>query len=310
MSKFPAERLSPLTLGTVQIGIPYGKVVHTQTPGTDTAEAILDATASAGIACIDTAQNYGVAEERIGTWMRRTGAKPLLVSKLPALDVKATPHITSFVEQSCKSSLAQLGVTRLDGYLAHQPADMKVPGFVDALRDCVSSGLVSTYGVSIYTADEFQEAMQLPGIGVIQAPVSVFDMRLVRAGLLVQAAKRGITVFARSVFLQGAVFIDPDKPPRALAAMPTIAQFTGAVRQLRSIAEKAGVPVGALALQTVLSVPAIASTVVGVNAPGELSEIAAWATSKIAAEAIEDAKRIGDDLPAEMIDPRRWPKQT
>lgn len=37
-----------------------------------------------GIACFDTARNYGEAEHRIGAWLARGGKRPLLISKAPA----------------------------------------------------------------------------------------------------------------------------------------------------------------------------------------------------------------------------------
>ena len=111
-------------------------------------------------------------------------------------------------------------------------------------------------------------------------------------------------MFARSIFLQGAAFIDPEKPPPALAGLAS------AVRQLNEIAREAGIPAGALALQAASGVEGVRSVVVGVNSKSQLLEIMDWATTEIDKSAIADAMRVGDGLPAESIDPRNWPQRT
>jgi aryl-alcohol dehydrogenase-like predicted oxidoreductase len=309
MRKFAGGRLSTLTLGTVQIGLPYGKVLHTQPPPSEIADAILDTAWRGGITCFDTAHNYGIAETRIGIWRRRTNAKPLLISKLPPFD-PGFGDAHAFVKSRCSESLSRLGVTRLDGYLIHRPADLDVPGLVDSVRGCVEEGLASTYGVSVYTPTEFERALSLCDLGAIQAPVSVFDRRLAEAGLLERAAEQGVAVFVRSIFLQGAAFIDPKAPPPSLAAIPAITQISDAVCRLRAIAAREGVPAGALALQATASTLGVASVVVGVNSPGQIEEILGWSKLTISLPAVQEAMTIGQGLTEDAIDPRRWPRVT
>ncbi len=57
--------VSPLGLGTVEIGLPYGIGVKTL-PSDKEAERILKTAVELGITYFDTARGYGVAEERIG----------------------------------------------------------------------------------------------------------------------------------------------------------------------------------------------------------------------------------------------------
>jgi aryl-alcohol dehydrogenase-like predicted oxidoreductase len=168
--------------------------------------------------------------------------------------------------------------------------------------------LVSVYGVSVYTPAEFRRALDLPSLGAIQAPVSLFDRRLPQSGLLAEAAARGIAVFARSAFLQGAAFINPNAPPPSLAAIPAIADLANAVRRLQSIAGRTGVPPGALALQAVAVTPGVASVVIGVNNPEQIKEIVGWSKLTISRAAIEEAIMIGQGLTEDTIDPRRWPR--
>jgi len=57
--------VSPLGLGTVEIGLPYGIDIKTL-PSDKEAERILKTAVELGITYFDTARGYGVAEERIG----------------------------------------------------------------------------------------------------------------------------------------------------------------------------------------------------------------------------------------------------
>ena len=56
------KTVSPLTLGTVQLGLPYGLHAGGQAPERAVAFDILRAAADCGIDTLDTARDYGVAE--------------------------------------------------------------------------------------------------------------------------------------------------------------------------------------------------------------------------------------------------------
>lgn len=302
MPEFPINRLSTLTLGTVQIGIPYGKVERSEPQPEHVASTILDSAWKGGIRCLDTARNYGLSEQRIGKWLKDTSKNPLIISKLPAFKADEFPDGETFVKEQLKASLSMLGVNMLDGYLVHRPSDTQVPGLIDAILAELSNEKIRAWGVSVYSPDEFEAALNLPEISLIQAPVSIFDTRIASAGLISKAASQGVMIFARSIFLQGAAFIDPESPP------PALVDLVPAVRQLNALAQDASIPVGALALNSVLTLDGVRSAVVGVNSEEQLLEILSWAEFKIDDTTLANALQIGDALQSDVIDPRTWPQ--
>ena len=82
-----ADRPKPsiLALGTATFGIPYGVANPATVPSGAAVESMLDRAWAAGISAFDTAPVYGEAEQRLGTWLKRRGLSPHVITKLPAL---------------------------------------------------------------------------------------------------------------------------------------------------------------------------------------------------------------------------------
>ncbi len=299
-----AEQLSPITLGSVQLGMPYGRVRPSQPPDMGETGRILRLAWAGDVSCFDTARAYGGAEAAIGAWLAdRSGsddaAAPLIVSKLRRLDGD-DDAAEAFVHSQFESSCRVLGVERIDGYLVHAAADITKPGVVRGLRDLVEAGRIGVFGVSAYTGEEVERALEVPGVGIVQAPCSVFDRRLVRAGVIERCAAQGVVFFARSVFLQGVLLGEPEALP------PSLSVLRKPVLALASLAAEAGVSVAAVALASVLAERGLGSAVIGVTSAPELSENLAAARLEVPGEVIAAARALGEELPPELLDPRCW----
>lgn len=295
MVGFPRDRLSRLALGTAQLGMDYGVVAPSRAPDEGAARAILDAAWDSGITCFDTARLYGEAEARIGAWRAATGHAPLVITKFGKRDNAAA------VEGDLASSMAALGVTCLDGVLAHRAEDLRAPGVAAALRGAVDKGRLGAFGASVYEPDAAARALAVPGVTLLQAPLSAFDRRLVESGVLARAAAGGVAVFARSVFLQGLLLADPECLPEFFEpAAP-------ALRRFRAIAGAAHMSPAALALASVLAEDGVASVVIGVTDADEMRANAQAAGQNVDPAAIAEARAAGRNLPMAMIDPRQWP---
>ncbi len=306
MIEFPAHCLSRLTLGTVQLGLPYGKLRPSLPPDDSEAGALLDAAWAGGIACFDTARAYGEAERRLGVWLTAHGGSgdgrsgPLVVSKLPVLDEISGQDPAAAVERAFHESAARLGQSRLAGYLVHRASDLHLPGVADALRGLAEAGRIGAFGASVYTVEDAERALAVPGLGLLQGPVSALDQRLVAAGIVERCAARGVVFFARSAFLQGLVFADPAAlPPRFAAAKQPL-------ERLRGLARDAGVPLAALALAAARPRSGHGSVVVGIAGRAELADVLAATGLEISADAVSAACELGRSLGPEILDPRRW----
>ena len=69
----PEFKLDRIVLGTVQIGLPYGKRRGSGLMSEGAAEEILDAAWDMGIRNFDTAEAYGVSAARLSHWLGKSG---------------------------------------------------------------------------------------------------------------------------------------------------------------------------------------------------------------------------------------------
>lgn len=291
--------LPPLMLGTVQLGMPYGLGAARGGIDEPAAHAILDAAWARGIRGLDTARAYGEAEARIGRWLRRCrpSPAPFIVSKFPPL---GESERADAVEAALLASLRLLARDRIDFYLAHRGSDLLRPGVLAVLRDLTAAGKIGGFGASIYGAEEGRSLLGIEDLTALQLPLHLANTAASDARVLEAAARRGVSVFARSVFLQGLLLADPHTLDRNFfAAAPVLVR-------LEDLARRAGTTRAALALSAVRALPAVAAIVVGVDSVAQLDETLAAHTAPVDRATVSEALAIGRDFPPELADPRRW----
>jgi aryl-alcohol dehydrogenase-like predicted oxidoreductase len=292
----------PFTLGSAQFGLAYGLGGARSGLSEEDVWTILEAAISCDIQWIDTARSYGNAEERIGAFMSRRGYRFKIVSKLPSLANVPDDQCVEAVRSQLAESLRALRLEKIETYLTHRPADLLRPAIRKALHDAQTVGFIGTYGASAYTSDEVTSMLEVSELGSFQVPYSVVSNESVKRALVKRAFDRNVLVFARSVFLQGALLMAPNELPNHLR------ELSAAIVRLRDISDKAGLPLTALLMASARSVPGIFSLVIGVDSPGQLRDLARSANLQPSIEVIKDAFKAGNALPASVIDPRMWPK--
>ncbi|HEX4637801.1 MAG TPA: aldo/keto reductase [Rhizomicrobium sp.] len=275
-----------LGLGTVQFGQAYGiSNQHGQVP-LEEARAIVARAGSAGIGLIDTAANYGEAE-KILSQMDTPGFR--VVTKT----IGAAQGIDAVLTRA-RRSVENLG--RVDLLLVHAAADLKGPegpALWRALQDLKAKGEVGGIGISAYVADNPAELAEQFRPDAMQVPFSLLDQRLLRDGSLRRLKELGVEIHARSLFLQGLLFMET--PPEKLAAA---APLLAGVRA--RIANTGMTPLVA-ALGFVLSRPEVDVAVVGVTSTRQLEGILAGVTMPPpeidwAAFALDDARVLTPSL--------------
>lgn len=292
-----------LCFGTVQLGQAYGVANPPAMPSDVDAFALLDAAWTGGLRCFDTARAYGAAEARLGAWRAAARRTPEIVTKFPPLDTvdgdAAGPR--ALLDASLDASLQALGVERVSGLLAHRAADLRLPGVVERLRERVAAGAVGAFGAAVYGFEDIEACAAIDGLGLIQLPFSLADRRA--APLLTTLAGAGIRVHARSAFLQGALLMTAEALPPHLAAL------RGPVAQFHALAARAGRSPLSVALGYVLDEPGVDSVVFGAYTLDQLTEcLAAAAAGPLDPRLRDAAAALFDDLPAEVVDPSRWPR--
>jgi aryl-alcohol dehydrogenase-like predicted oxidoreductase len=279
----PVRRLG---LGTVQFGQAYG-VSNTagQVPLAEV-RAMLARAAGEGVAVLDTAANYGQAEEVLA----QCDMRPFrIVSKT----VSVKNGVAAVIARA-RQSVKTLG--RVDVLLVHAVADLLGPDGDElwrALCGLKEQGTVGAIGISAYVADDPAVLARRFRPDVMQIPLSLLDQRLLQDGSLVRLKELDVEVHARSLFLQGLLLMET-VPEKLRDAAPWLAR----VRQ--QIAAARATPLAA-ALGFVLSRSEVDVAVVGATNRHELDEIFAAARAPLpdldwAACAVDDARILTPSL--------------
>jgi aryl-alcohol dehydrogenase-like predicted oxidoreductase len=259
------RRIARLGIGTVQFGQAYGiSNARGRVPADDVA-AILRRGAAAGIKTLDTAANYGEAEAVLGALAPLTGPFRVVTKTM------GLKNGLDAVIARARQSVETLQRRPVDLLLVHAAADLAgSEGDVlwRALLDLKAEGLFRGIGISAYVADDPAALARRFKPDAMQLPLSLLDQRLVRSGALAAIKAGGAEIHARSLFLQGLLFLEA-LPPKLRSAAPHLARLR------KRIADAGSTPLAA-ALAFALDQP-IDVAVVGVTTPAELEEILAAA---------------------------------
>jgi aryl-alcohol dehydrogenase-like predicted oxidoreductase len=219
---------------------------------------------------LDAQVTFGRAETLIGNLMPRPS--PFRVMIKCVRPDRGPDH----VEDELRQALRRLRLDKADTVMVQSAGDLFAPqgaAMWDRLRKLKDEGLFQKIGVSVFASDDPVGLTRRFKPDVIQAPVSLLDQRLIVSGALAQIAGLGVEVHLRSIFLQGLLFLPPDRMPHRLKGS---AGPLSRVRRL--IAEGRSDPLQA-ALWFALSRPEARHVIVGVASAAELQAIIAAASS-------------------------------
>lgn len=208
---FNNNKLSKLSLGTVQFGLNYGIANDNGQPSQENVNEIIKYIYDNDINCFDTAQAYGNSEEVLGKAIKNK-EDIFVISKL-----KSDLFKKNLIDNVSKS-LNNLNIDSLYGLLLHDCEllynwDNKYALFIDNL---IEQNKIKYFGVSIYTNEDFELAIKNKNIKFIQIPFNIFDQRAIHNNWFKKAKENNKLIFIRSVFLQGLLLMDIDKLPSNL----------------------------------------------------------------------------------------------
>jgi aryl-alcohol dehydrogenase-like predicted oxidoreductase len=302
-------RISRLTLGTVQLGMPYGIANKSGQPDEHLARQVLDAAANGGIVSYDTAQGYGSSESVLGRYFESRSGFTLISKMLLNLDALASEaEIERCLTEKIEGSLKRLKLKQIPVMMLHHASDLLKYGrkLTEACRSLVRNGYARKCGVS-FGADsvpltrEIWSVARNPLFEAIQVPVNVLDHRLLASGLLQEMNEAGKIIFARSIYLQGLLFLETGKIPAGLEeAGPWL-------DRLRDIAEREGMTLPEMAMAYVRDLPQVHSLVIGAEAPGQIVNNLAWFHGPAISEHVRhEISAIAANVPERIISPHLW----
>jgi aryl-alcohol dehydrogenase-like predicted oxidoreductase len=267
------EPLSKLGLGAAQFRLdgpsPAGSVARGRSPEAEVGE-ILSIAARSGVRIFDSSAGSAWGETVIGD--RMPAPCPFrVVIKAGRIDRGG-----DYIEAEAHATLKRLGLQRADAIVVQVASDLfgayggEAWARLLAMRD---QGFFERVGISVYASDDPLGIARRFKPDIVQAPASLLDQRLLVDGTLAELAGMGIEVQMRSIFLQGLLFLPPDRVPGPLKGA---ASRLSRVR--RMIAEGRSDPLQA-ALGFALSRPEASSVIVGVASAAELQAVIAAAAS-------------------------------
>ncbi|MGN7382591.1 D-threo-aldose 1-dehydrogenase [Chlamydia abortus] len=274
MMRPTAERkISKLTLGTVQLGIPYGINNREGMLTEEQGLRLLELAWSEGITSFDTAAGYGRAEALLGRFSR--GKSPFIITKLKTgVGGRIDPDkLEQNMRKEAIDSLKLLGVSSIPLLMLHNTDVLKEHGdAIEAgLRSLRKEGLIERAGISV--AYNTEEEYSLIGSRLlndlyeaVQLPMNLLDHRPLRNGWLRKLKERGKLVFVRSVFLQGLILMQPNELGK------TMAKAKSPLMELHDLAGKYRFPLPQMAVSFVRDCGSADSLIIGAETEGQIRE--------------------------------------
>jgi aryl-alcohol dehydrogenase-like predicted oxidoreductase len=260
--------LSKLGFGAAQFPLDAGAPPRGRSPEAEVAE-ILGLAARSGLTVFDSAHNAPHAEVVIGERLPRPCGFRVMIKAGRA------DRGPDYVEDAARATLRRMGLRRADAIMVQVASDLFGPMGTESwtrLLELRDEGLFGAVGVAVFASDNPVGLAKRFKPDIIQAPASLLDQRLLVDGSLAQIAEMGVEVHLRSIFLQGLLFLPPDRVP---GPMKGAASCLSRVR--RMIAEGRSDPLQA-ALGFALSRPEASTVLVGVTSAPELQAIIAAAS--------------------------------
>ena len=194
-----------LVLGTAAFGMRYGVTNRIGELQLEENRRILDKCREHGIRELDTAQAYGLAEEKLGL----LGIKDFTITTKIFLQ----PHEgAEAIGPKLLLSLQRLKVDKVDSLLLHNEdgfGQLGAARLAQQLHHLVTKGLADRVGISSYEPSKALKLCKEYGLQAVQLPANALDQRLLQDGVLEQLLSLGVEVRIRSLFLQGVLLAEP-----------------------------------------------------------------------------------------------------
>ncbi len=304
------EFISKITLGTAQLGFPYGIANQIGEISSINATEILRQSINMKINSFDTAPNYGKSEELIGKFIQKTKNDSIkITTKIPRIILgnkeKINSSVYNFINQSIKNSSKKLEMEKIPICLLHNPKDMKL------FRDDISSTFsklkkenkIKLSGVSVYTIEDIKEFLNQNELDVIQIPINIFNSKIINSNILSELKKNNKIIFARSIYLQGLFFLNPKKLPIHLEKVKSKLEI------LHELSKEYGRSVEDIAFSFIRDMSEVDSMIIGVESLNQLkNNIKLLNSPPLNDKLVNKIYREFNNISEEIVNPSLWNK--
>jgi aryl-alcohol dehydrogenase-like predicted oxidoreductase len=192
---------SKLGLGTVQFGTSYGISNKEGKTSIEEVHKIVDFARINSIRYIDTAYAYGDAEKVLGS---------INIDSFNIISKYKSEREGDLVSQF-KKSLNRLNISCIYGYLAHRPLSLIENNNLNwnRLVELKKKGRIKNIGASFNEVEEVEKLLNAGvDLDIIQIPYNYLDRRF--EDIIKELKGNGCEIHARSAFLQGLFFCEPN----------------------------------------------------------------------------------------------------
>lgn len=237
------------------------------------ADRVLNAVLDSGIELIDTAPDYGEAEDVIGRCIAHRRSEYILASKvgcpvgaaadlpIPTDGPKPHTHSRDNYRTCVEESLRRLRTDHLDLVQVHNSPTRDELAADDAVEELIrlrDEGKVRSIGMSA-TLPELLDHLALGVFDVIQVPYSAFQTE--HEAVIRQAASQGVGVIVRGGVAQGSVGVSADAAPQHRRTQVRTQQGVWARADMDGLLD--GMSPMEFVLRYTLSEPGITTAIVG-----------------------------------------------
>jgi len=297
--------VSPISLGTVELGLDYGVPVNDEhlRPPEKQATLLLNKALDLGVNYIDTARAYGASEAVIGRALKTRRGEYVLATKLsPPPPDAPTRAVGDHVKSSIAESLRALQTDHVDVLMIHSAAteEIRRGEIVGAMLDAVRAGTIRFVGASTYGEESAMLALRDGRYDCLQIAYSAVDRRM-EEQVLPLAQQRDIGIVVRSVLLRGVI------THRHTLLPPSLAELKAAIAALDGMVLPEAASLPELAYRYVLAHPAVSTALVGTARLGELEQAIAFAQRPALSPGLVARIRQVVVRDHDQLHPGKWP---
>ena len=195
-----SNHLKKIILGTAQFGQTYG--IKKTKLSKEEAKKIILSSKSLNIDFVDTSPTYGKAEAILGECNLK---KMFVITKLPQMPLEVK-NKEKWISEILYGSLKKLNLSSFHAVLFHDPQIFyknEVKQIYKILCKLKDEKIISSIGASIYSPKILKIIFPEYKLDIIQAPINIFDQRILSSKYLDLLKKNKVLIHARSIFLQG-----------------------------------------------------------------------------------------------------------